>query len=57
VRFENGPVVRDDERRNRQWSEETDIDGPALRMQELLRGTLQGHAAFTTAVSLARQGR
>ena len=57
MRFENGPVVRDDARRNRQWFEETDIDDPALRMQELLRGTLQGHAAFTTAVSLARQGR
>jgi hypothetical protein len=28
-----------------------------LRMQALLRGRLQEHAAFTTAVSFARQGK
>jgi serine/threonine protein kinase len=57
VWFENGKVVQDDARRKRQWFEETDIDDPVLRMQGLLRGRLQQHAAFTTAVSFARQGR
>jgi hypothetical protein len=57
VWFENGQVVRNDARRKRQWFEETDIDDPVLRMQELLRGRLQEHAAFTTAVSFARQGK
>jgi tRNA A-37 threonylcarbamoyl transferase component Bud32 len=57
VWFENGKVVQDDARRKRQWFEESDIDDPVLRMQELLRGKLQGHAAFTTAVSFARQGK
>jgi hypothetical protein len=57
VWFENGKVVQDDARRKRQWFEETDIDDPVLRMQELLRGRLQEHAALTTAVSFARQGK
>jgi hypothetical protein len=57
VWFENGQVVRNDARRKRQWFEETDIDDPVLRMQALLRGRLQEHAAFTTAVSFARQGK
>jgi hypothetical protein len=55
VWFENGKVVQDDARRKRQWFEETEIDDPVLRLQELLRGRLQEHAAFTTAVSFAKQ--
>ncbi len=57
VWFENGRVVRNDARRKRQAFEETDVDDPVLRMQELLRERLQPHAAFTTAVSFAKQGK
>jgi tRNA A-37 threonylcarbamoyl transferase component Bud32 len=57
VWFENGQVVRNDSRRKRQAFEEGDIDDPVLRMQGLLRERLQPHAAFTTAVSFAKQGK
>jgi hypothetical protein len=57
VWFENGRVVQNDARRRRQWFKASQIDDPVLRMQGLLRGRLQPHAAFTTAVSFARQGK
>jgi tRNA A-37 threonylcarbamoyl transferase component Bud32 len=57
VWFENGQVVQNDARRKRQWFEEGDIDDPVLRMQRLLRERLQPHAAFTSAVSFAKQGK
>ena len=57
VWFENGKVVQHDARRKRQWFKESQIDDPVLRMQELLRQRLQPHAAFTTAVSFAKQGK
>jgi hypothetical protein len=56
VWFENGRVVKHDDRRKRQWFEETDINDPVLRLQELLRDRLQPYAAFTAAVSFAKQG-
>jgi serine/threonine protein kinase len=57
VWFENGRVVKHDDRRKRQWFEETDINDPVLRLQELLRDRLQPYAAFTAAVSFAKQGK
>jgi len=57
VWFENGKVVQHDARRRRRWFKESQIDDPVLRMQGLLRERLQPHAAFTTAVSFAKQGQ
>jgi tRNA A-37 threonylcarbamoyl transferase component Bud32 len=57
VWFENGRIVQHDDRRKRQWFEETDINDPVLRLQELLRERLQPHTAFTAAVSFAKQGK
>jgi len=57
VWFENGCIVKHDDRRQRQWFEETDINDPVLRLQEVLRDRLKPHAAFTTAVSFAKQGK
>jgi serine/threonine protein kinase len=54
VWFENGKVVTNDQRRQRQWFEESQINDPVLRLQALLRDRLQPHAAFTAAVSFAR---
>jgi hypothetical protein len=55
--LDNGRVVEDDPRRTRAHYEERPIDDPLLRLRELMRGRLQRHAAFTTAVSLAKQGK
>jgi hypothetical protein len=59
VWFENGRVVHDDPRLRRDplLFEESNIDDPVLRMQDLWRERLQPHAAFTTAVSYARLGK
>jgi serine/threonine protein kinase len=57
VWFENGKIVTTDPRRRQQWFEESVIDDPVLRLQTLLRDRLQAHAAFTTAVSFARQAK
>jgi hypothetical protein len=47
-------VFKHDERRSRQWFEETDINDPVPRLQ--LRDRLQPYPAFTAAVSFAKQG-
>jgi hypothetical protein len=57
VWLENGRVVRDAPRPVPRGLEETDIDDPVLRLQQLLRERLQPHAAFTAAVSFPRQGK
>jgi hypothetical protein len=57
VWFDNGRIVEDDPRRTRASFEEGQSDDPLLRLQGLLRERLQPHAVFTTAVSLAKQGK
>jgi hypothetical protein len=59
VWFENGRVVHDDLRLKRDplVFEESNIDDPVLRTQDLLRERLPTHTAFTTAVSYARLGK
>jgi hypothetical protein len=57
VWFENGRVVKNDERFKPRGFEETEVDDPVLRLQELLRERLQPQAPFTAAVSFARQGK
>ena len=57
VWFENGRVVENDHRRQRANFEVTDINDPVLRVQELLRERLGKRAAFTAAVSFAREHR
>jgi serine/threonine protein kinase len=57
VWFENGTIVTNDQRRKRQWFEESVINDPVLRLQTLLRDRLQAHAAFTAAVSFAKQAK
>jgi hypothetical protein len=57
VWFENGQVVKNDERRRAVSFEEADVNDPVLRVQVLLRQKLQPHARFTTAVSFAKRGK
>jgi hypothetical protein len=57
VWFENGQVVKNDAARRAVSFAETDIEDPVLRVQRLLREQLQPHAAFTAAVSFAKQGK
>jgi hypothetical protein len=57
VWFENGQVVKNDDRRRAVWFEATGIDDPVLRVQALLRQKLQPHARFTAAVSFAKRGK
>jgi hypothetical protein len=57
VWFENGKVVTNDQRRRRQWFEESVIEDPVLRLQDLVRDRFQAHAAFTAAVSFAREAK
>jgi hypothetical protein len=57
VWFESGEVVQHDARRLRSHFAVTEINDPVLRLQGLLRERLQPQAAFTAAVSFARQGR
>jgi hypothetical protein len=57
VWFENGRVVESDRGRQRVHFEITDINDPVLRVQELLRERLGKRAAFTAAVSFARERR
>ena len=57
VWFENGHEVKGDPGRERSSFEVTDINDPVLRVQELLRERLGKRAAFTAAVSFARERR
>jgi hypothetical protein len=57
VWFDNGLMVEDDPRRTRAHFETRVIADPLLRLQRLLGERLGPHAAFTTAVSLAKQGK
>ena len=57
VWFENGRELKGDPGRQRVHFEVTDINDPVLRVQELLRGRLGKRAAFTAAVSFARERR
>ncbi len=57
VWFDNGRVVEADPQRTRANYEERQLDDPLLRLQRLLQERLGPHAAFTTAVSFAKQGK